>query len=125
MNPETKTRRYWLLRFWRPRDNSVRYAKDSSGGRQYSRDWYPTDERKHAYEFQSRSDAKRTARSKKFQDLVEGKRYQHGMRAGKRDASMAYFWEVVLVEETITTTFNEEIEVSNAPGMVQIARAAS
>jgi len=130
ISPKTKTRRYWILRFWRPKDNEVKYARDSSGGRRHRREWYATHDLRLAYEFQSRADARQAVRAKAFEDLVKGVwRQGSNMRGYERksgyDTDNIYFWEVVQINETITTTFDVRIDVSNAPDMIQIARAAS
>lgn len=125
--PETRQNSYYLLRFWRPKDNMVLYARDVSRNGDYRRDWTPDGDLALAYKFRNRSDARSAARAKRFEELNKGPwrsgcRIPGMERKSGHDKSAAYFWEVVKVTETITTTFEEEIAVSNMPAMLQIAR---
>jgi hypothetical protein len=129
-DPETRTNVYWLLRFWRPKDGKVKFARDLNDGRRNRRSWDDTENLKRAYQFHSRSDARQVAKAKVFETLVKGPwEHRSRMPGFERDAgydgTKAYFWEVVKVTETITTEFDSAVEASNAPAMVQIARAAS
>lgn len=64
-----------------------------------------------AHEFHSRGDAARVKRS------AWVKRYLM--------ENPSWFWEVVRITETLTTTYEVEFEDSDAPAMVAIARATS
>lgn len=128
-DPTVETRRYWLLRWWRPRDNKICYAKDLGYRADYRRTWSTCDAAVGAYQFQHRSDARQAARAKAFEDLRDGDRNlvrdpTTGRGVYMRDPASVFFWEIVEVTETITTTFEEEVSGSNAPPMVQLARAA-
>lgn len=128
-SPTVEKRRYWLLRWWRPRDNKICYAKDLGHRADYRRTWSTCDVVVGAFQFQHRSDARQAVRAKAFQDLREGVRREildpsKGYAVYMRDPASVFFWEIVEVTETITTTFEEEISGSNAPPMVQLARAA-
>jgi hypothetical protein len=116
---KTKTRFYFLLRFFRKgRPEQYAYDQDPRGSR---RSWYHAKARRSAYQFPNRGDARRVLQSPAFKELLLGKR--NGYRAGRRDEDTRHFWEIIKVTETIVTSFEEEIIVSDAPAMLTIARA--
>lgn len=128
-SPTVEKRRYWLLRWWRPRDNKICYAKDLGHRSDYRRTWSTCETPVGAYQFNNRSDARQAVRAKAFEDLRDGVRREildtnKGYSVYMRDPASVFFWEIILVVETITTEFEEEINSSNAPPMVQLARAA-
>jgi hypothetical protein len=126
-DPKLETKRYWLLRWWRPRDDKTLFAKDVSHYNDVRRSWATTEEIKEAYKFPNRSDARQVAkRVKAFKELREGKDrliYVAGRATYRNDPTSVYFWELIEVTETITTVYEEEITASNAPPMVRLARS--
>lgn len=127
MEPKVETRRHWILRFWRTMDDTIYYAARQQWG--MKRDWWKVSDRPSATKFLRKSDARGGVKRKAFERLLEGEKLWHTGHAGEQVYEVmpgaTFFWEVVEVVETITTTSEESISVSNAPAMVQIARAAS
>ena len=127
MEPKVEIRRHWILRFWRTMDDTIYYASAQQWGAK--RNWWKTQSRTDATKFLRKSDARGGVKRKAFERLLEGEKLWHTGHAGEQVYEVmpgaTYFWEVVEVTETITTTTVEEVSVSNAPAMVQIARAVS
>lgn len=116
----TTTRFFYLLRFWRQKSGDVQYACDMKRHAN-KRDWWYSEKRGEAYEFNYRSDARATIKSVAFDKLL---RPRSAYGRCKDRPELAYYWEVVKVTETIVTTSVEEIIVSDAPAMVVLARAS-
>lgn len=106
------------------KDDKVLYARNIAPHGSYRREWDTSNDVRQAYEFRDRTDARAATRAKFFEEYLKGPRYQHGWDIG-RNGDLAFYWEVLKVTETIVTSFEEEIVTSNAPPMVQLARAAS
>lgn len=127
----TTTRFFYLLRFWRQKSGDVQYACDMKRHAN-KRDWWYSEKRGEAYEFNYRSDARATIKSVAFDKLLRPRSAYcfcenfHRVALGrcKDRPELAYYWEVVKVTETIVTTSVEEIIVSDAPAMVVLARAS-
>ena len=127
IEPRVRTRRFWILRFWRTLDDKVHYAVAKHYHRE-KRTWFSTLVRSEATEFSYKSDARGGIKRKAFEELLKPGHDLvscDGLGVYREIPGSQYFWEVVEVTETITTTSEEEVSVSNAPAMVQIARAAS
>jgi len=138
MEDKTKTRFYFLLRFFRNGVPDIYAGCTIYGCR---REWYPSktqvavaatthsrarpahDARADAYRFPKRGDARSALKSPAFEELVKGKRAEYGRNAGNHREETRYFWEIIKVTETIVTSFEEEIVVSDAPPMLTIARS--
>ncbi len=118
MQSKTVTKTHFLLRFWNQKTGDTQYAHDM---RRWSskREWWPTSKRGEAYRFDNRSDARKTMKSVAFDRLLRPSGFY-----GEAKPTPNYYWEVVKVTETIVTTSEEEIIVSDAPAMVVIARAS-
>lgn len=127
--PITRTEVYYIVRFWRAKDDHVLFIEDVSRYGERNRCWSYSEKVEKAYHFRNRADAKRAIKSKKFEDFLKGPRTdawaEERRRIGDRYKHLAYYWEIIKVTETITTNFEEEITGSNAPAMIQLARAAS
>ena len=123
MEPKVETRRHWILRFWRTMDDTVYYAAAQDWG--VKRNWWKVSDRPSATKFTRKADARGGVKRKAFEKLLEPDKLWQPGQVYEVTPGATFFWEVVEVVETITTTSEESVAVSNAPAMVQIARAAS
>ena len=110
MEPTTKTKFYFLLRFWHRKTGEHRYVYNSTPHYQ-RREWWMTDKRSRAYVFGNRRDAKGALRGTNIKSWLE------------KEGS-PWFWEIVRVTETIVTTYQLEIVGSDAPAMAVLGRSA-
>lgn len=111
MKPKEHKRRYWIVRVFCPDMNGDFYLYDARGYGQ-RRDWWLAVSFEKAYQFHNRGDARAGARSKCIKDKI-------------KDEPGDWFWEVVEITETITTTYETVPVCGDAPAMVQLARAVS
>jgi hypothetical protein len=109
MRTKTTTSTFYVLRIYYP-GGEVFYAYDSNRGYRLRASWCGTSKPESAYRFGNRSEARRILKSVWFKDFL--KKYTN------------WFWEVVKITETTTTSFEEEMVTTDAPAMVAIARAA-
>ena len=87
MEDKIRHRFYFLLRLFRVDSPKVLYVRQY----RHTREWWTTEKRSEAHEFQNRSEARQRTRAVHIAQR---------MRDG-------WLWEVVRVDETITTSFKE------------------
>lgn len=119
MKDKVSTKFYFLIRFFRDGSDDF-YAENVTRYTPARRSWGYGHNRNSAYQFSNAGDARQALRSPAFADLLFGW-FQHG----RRQPETAYYWEIIRVTETLTTSFAEETVKSDpkTPAMLVIARA--
>jgi hypothetical protein len=123
MKDKVRTKFYFLIRFFRDGSDEF-YAENEARWTYGRRSWGYSSNRANAYEFPNAGDARQALRSTAFADLILGRQSNYG--ACLRRPETAYYWEIIKVTETLTTSFAEETIKSDpkTPAMLVIARAA-
>jgi len=109
MKPKEQSKTYWVFRLFKPGREGEQYAYNCKRWANRA-EWALTDLFMQAERYHNRSDARRILKSAVVKSHLK---YHED-----------WFWEVVKVVETISTTYEVEVVCGDAPAMVQIARAA-
>jgi len=104
MKVSERKRVFWVVR-WRHRDDPDDVDYCINIGSTDRRRWAFTEKIQHAYEFPTKGDAKKAV---------------HSSVAPLREH---YYWEIVRIVETRATHWRQETVESDAPPLVQLARA--